>query len=73
MSCGIGNRHSSDLVLLCLWCREVATALIKPLAWEPPYAVGSAQERKKERKKEREKEGNAKWLITHKMNVEQKR
>ena len=25
-----------DLALLCLWCRPVATALIGPLAWEPP-------------------------------------
>ena len=25
-----------------LWHRLVATALIQPVAWEPPYAVGSA-------------------------------
>ena len=25
-----------------LWCRPVATALIQPLAWELPYAVGAA-------------------------------
>ena len=30
--------------LLWLWCRPVATALIGPLAWEPPYAAGAAQE-----------------------------
>ena len=28
VSCGIGHRHSSDPVLLWLWCRQVATALI---------------------------------------------
>ena len=31
-------------VLLWLWCRPAATAPIRPLAWEPPYAVGAAQE-----------------------------
>ena len=29
-------------VLLWLWCRPAATALIGPLAWEPPYATGAA-------------------------------
>jgi len=33
-----------DPALLWLWCRPVATAPIRPLAWEPPYAVGAAQE-----------------------------
>ena len=40
-----------------LWCRSAATALILPLAWEPPYATGMAlksKERKKERKKRKE-------------------
>ena len=27
-----------------LWRRLAATAPIRPLAWEPPYAVGAAQE-----------------------------
>ena len=26
-------------MLLWLWCRLAATALILPLAWEPPYAT----------------------------------
>ena len=30
------------LPLLWLWCRLAATALMQPLAWEPPYAVGGA-------------------------------
>jgi len=30
--------------LLWLWRRPVATAPIRPLAWEPPYAAGAAQE-----------------------------
>ena len=33
-----------------------ATAPIQPLAWEPPYAKGTALERQK-RKKEEKKEG----------------
>ena len=31
-----------DLVLLWLWCRPAATTLIRPLAWEPPYATGAS-------------------------------
>ena len=31
---------SLDPTLLWLWCRSVATAPIRPLAWELPYAVG---------------------------------
>ena len=42
MSCGVGCRHSSDLALLWLWSRLAATVPIRPLAWEPPYAVGAA-------------------------------
>ena len=44
MSCGVVHRHGLDLALLWLWRRPVATAPIQPLAWEPPYAVGAAQE-----------------------------
>ena len=39
MSCGIGCRHGSDPVLLWLWHRLVAAALIQPLAWKLPYAT----------------------------------
>ena len=54
MSCGVGHRCGSDLMLLCLWHKPVAVAVapIRPLAWETPYAMGSAlksQKRKKER------------------------
>ena len=54
MSCGEGHRRGSDLVLLWLWPRLAATARIRPLAWEPPYAVGVAlkeQQQKRETKK----------------------
>ena len=44
MSYGVGCRHGSDPILLWLWCRPVATVMIRPLAWEPPYATEAAQE-----------------------------
>ena len=44
MSCGVGCRCGLDPALLWLWSRPVATALIGALAWEPPYAIGAAQE-----------------------------
>ena len=40
MNCGVVCRHGSDPVLLWLWCRLAAVALIQPLAWELPYATG---------------------------------
>ena len=43
MSCGVGRRHGSDPMYL--WCAPAATALIWPLAWELPYAVGVALKR----------------------------
>ena len=49
VSCGVGHRSGSDLALLWLWCRSVATAPIQPLAWEPPYAEGVALKKKKEK------------------------
>ena len=55
MSCGVGRRCSSDLALLWLWRRPVATALIGPLAWEPPYAVGMALEKAKRQKDKKKK------------------
>ena len=58
LSCGVGCRHGSDPNLLWLWCRPVATALIGPLAWEPPYATGAALKGQKTKKEERKKERN---------------
>ena len=34
-------------MLLWLWCRLPAAALIRPLAWELPYATGAALKEKK--------------------------
>ena len=40
-----------DPALLWPSCRLAATAPISPLAWEPPYAAGAAQEMAKRQKK----------------------
>jgi len=52
VNCGVGHTCGSDLALLWLWCRLAATAPIRPLAWEPPYAVGAALKRQKTKKKQ---------------------
>ena len=49
MSCGVGRRHGLDPVLLWLWCRQAATASIRPLVWETPYAMGMALEKDKKK------------------------
>ena len=47
MSCSVGCRHDLDPALLWLWLWLAATAPIQTLAWEPPYAAGSALKDKK--------------------------
>ena len=47
VSCGVGRRCSLDLELLWLWCRLAVTTLLRPLAWEPPYAMDLALKRQK--------------------------
>ena len=42
-----------DLALLWLWHRPAATAQIRPLAWEPPYAEGAALKGQKKKKKKK--------------------
>ena len=51
VSCGVGHRRGSDPKLLWLWHRLAATAPIRPLAWEPPGAMGVALEMAKRQKK----------------------
>ena len=51
----MGRRLGSDPTLLWLWRRLETTALIGPLAWEPPRAAGAGaalKSKKKKRKKE---------------------
>ena len=54
----VGRRCGSDPPLLWLWYRLAATAPIGPLAWEPPYAAGAAQEIAKRQKKKKKKDLN---------------
>ena len=61
VSCGVGHRHGSDLVLLQLWCRPTAAAPIQPLAWEPAFAAGAALEKTKRQKKKAK--GMKKYLL----------
>ena len=47
MTCGVGRKCGLASTWLWLWYRPAALALIGPLAWEPPYAVGAALKSKK--------------------------
>ena len=51
MSCGIGCRFSADPMLLWLWHRQAAVALIWPQVWKLPYAMCAALKRKKEKER----------------------
>ena len=51
-------RYDSDLALLWLW-QSLAAALIRPLAWEFPYATGTSLKREKKKKKSQGKKGKA--------------
>ena len=51
MNCGVGC--GSNHALLCLWRKLAATDPIRPLAWEPPYAMGVPQEMAKRLKKKK--------------------
>ena len=53
VSCGVGRRHGLDLKLLWLWCGPAAITPIRPLAWEPPYAIEVALEKAKRPKKKK--------------------
>jgi len=45
MGCGVGQRRGSDLTWL--ECRLAAAVPIRSLAWEPPYATGTALKKQK--------------------------
>ena len=49
-------RLSLDLTFLWLWHRPVATAPLRPLAWETPYGAGAAVKRQKDKKKKKKRE-----------------
>ena len=60
-----------DPTLLWLWCRLAATAPIRPLTWEPPYATGAAQrnsnnnnyKKQKTKKKKNYNESNSELVL----------
>ena len=66
MGSGIGHRRSSDPKLLCLWHRLAAIAPIRPLAWEPPWALGAAL---KEQKNKKQKTKNKKIKLKMKLSI----
>ena len=46
VNCGVGCRRSLDpAIAVAVVYRPATTALIRPLAWEPPYAMGMALKR----------------------------
>ena len=58
LPCGVGRRCGSYSTLLWLWCRPAATAPIRSLALEHPYAMGSALKKKKRKKEKRQELGD---------------
>ena len=55
MNCAAGHRCGSDLALQWLWHRLAETAPTRLLAWEPPYAMGAAPQKKTEKTKKKSK------------------
>ena len=55
MSCAVARRCGSDPELLWLWHRLADVALIRPLAWEAPYALDGALKSKKRKAEKIEK------------------
>ena len=63
VSCGIGHRRGLDLELLC---RPVATVLIRPLSWQPPYEAGTTLKGQKDNKEKSSKRlTNIYNLVSH--------
>ena len=58
MSCGIGCRRGLDPMLLWLWYKMAAAAVIRPLARELLYATGEALKSKKKRGGDKKKRGS---------------
>ena len=70
VSCGVGHRRGSDTALLWFWHRLVATAPIRPLPWEPPYAMSVTL---KKRKNKIKKTNNKEKTICHKVPTNQRK
>ena len=61
VSCGVGHRCRVDPVLLWLWRRLAAVALIGPLAGEPPYAACAALKKRTKDKKIKERKSGIRF------------
>ena len=55
MSCGVVHRPGSDPPWLWLWHRLAVTALIRPLAWESPFAAGMELKRTEDKRRKKKK------------------
>ena len=51
--CRLQTQLGSGIAVAVAVVRVVATAPIRPLAWEPPYAAGAAQRNSKKTKKKK--------------------
>ena len=47
LNCDVVRRCSSEVALLRLWHRSAAVALVRPLAWEPTYAMSVTLKRQR--------------------------
>ena len=63
MSCDVGHKCGLDPTLPWLWRRPTATALIHPLAWELPYAMGVALKRQKTNKQTKNKHNGIQQVV----------
>ena len=59
MGSGVGQRCGLDPALL--WHRLAVTALIQPLAWEFPFAMGAALKRQKQKTNKQKKQQLQMW------------
>ena len=66
VTCSVGHRCGLAPKLLWLWCRPAAAVPNQPLAWEPPYATGTALKKKQKTKKTNQPTNqtnkNGKWI-----------
>ena len=63
LSCGMGHRCGLDPTLLWLWCRPTAAPLIRPLAWELPYATSVVPQETKQKQKQTKEQNQKKQIV----------
>ena len=65
MSCGLGRRCGSDPELLWLWRGLAVVALIRPLAWETPFARGAGLKSQNKQTKKNLKKNGCVYVCVH--------